>query len=110
MTILYDYVAGSPPCYWLAIICFIVFILCVVVAVANYVNDGMNGIVFILFFTAFLVAVAGAINIQDTQYHAVKATINETVSWEEVNSKYELIDQEGAIYTFKVKEDNKEKE
>ena len=38
----------------------------------------------------------------------VKATVNDTVPWIEINDKYELLDQEGDIYTFAVKEDKNE--
>lgn len=42
----------------------------------------------------------------DTRYTEIKATINDAVSWQEINEKYELLSQEGDLYTFKLKEDS----
>lgn len=42
----------------------------------------------------------------DTRYTEVKAVIDDTASWKEINEKYELISQQGDIYTFKLREND----
>lgn len=52
---------------------------------------------------AIMLAICGLLSISDFRIPIVKATINEEISWQEINDKYELAGQEDQIYTFKVK-------
>ena len=55
----------------------------------------------LLFAIAFILT--GFFVMKDREYPIIKAAINEEISWQEINNKYELMEQEGQIYTFKVK-------
>lgn len=59
---------------------------------------------FICILCSFIYMFLGVYLIIDSRVPIIKATINETVPWQEVNSKYELLEQTGKIYTFKVKD------
>lgn len=50
-----------------------------------------------------LAILLGIFSLMDTRVPVVKATINNSISWTEVQKDYELLEQEGEIYTFKVK-------
>ena len=59
---------------------------------------------FVCILCGFVFMLLGVHLITDSRVPIVKATINEIVPWQEVNSKYELLEQTGKIYTFKVKD------
>ena len=52
---------------------------------------------------AIVLAICGLLSISDFRTPIVKATVNEEVTWQEINNKYELAEQEDQIYIFKVK-------
>ena len=56
--------------------------------------------------TSVFIIVGGFVINTDTRHTEIKATINDTVSWQEIDEKYELLSQEGDLYTFKLKEDS----
>lgn len=58
---------------------------------------------FSIFVGSVLAIVLGVLAFQDTRVPIVKATIDNSVSWAEVQKDYEFLKQEGEIYTFKVK-------
>lgn len=66
-------------------------------------NDIKGKDFFIGVITALFCIVIGILVVIDNRKPIVKATINDTVSWQEISKDYELIEQEGEIYTFKVK-------
>jgi len=70
-------------------------ILCVINDIQGEVLLAVIGVMFIIF--GFTVKA-------DHRVPIVKATINETVSWQEINDKYKLREQTGKIYTFEVKD------
>ena len=104
MTILYTGVEGSPPLETLAGIFFILAaVVCVVsIAVAVYYANTKQ-LSFLLVSVALVIA--GFILRADHRYTVVKATIDPSVPWVEVNDKYKLIKQEGDILTFQLKEE-----
>ena len=104
MTILYTGVEGSPPLETLAGIFFIMAaVVCVVsIAVAVYYVN-IKHLSFLLISAALVIA--GFVLRADYRYTVVKATIDPSVSWVEVNDKYKFIKQEGEIYTFQLKEE-----
>lgn len=101
MTILYENFGGrkaDPALGWALIIVGILYFIGFIFLARN----GSEGQAITLL-SAILFTLLGIFVKQDRQYPIIKATINEKVSWEDINNKYELIEQEGRIYTFKVK-------
>lgn len=107
MEILYEHVAGSAPCMPLAIVVWSIAGLFVLWIIVEAIKDEDCSYLLLLFL-ATLIALFGFKFTVDTRYNEVVATINENVSWNEVNDKYELLKQEGQLYTFRVKEDSNE--
>lgn len=103
MEILYEHVAGSAPCMPLAIVAWSIAGLFALLIIVEAIRDEDPSYLLLLFLTA-IIALLGFKFTPDTRYNEVVATINENVSWNEVNDKYELLKQEGQLYTFKVKE------
>jgi len=103
MEILYEHVAGSAPCMPLAIVAWSIAGLIALWIIVEAIKDKDPSYLPLLFLTVFIV-ILGFKFTADTRYNEVVATINENVSWNEVNDKYELLKQEGQLYTFKVKE------
>lgn len=101
MNILYENFGGrkaDPALGWALIIVGILYFIGFIFLARN----GSEGQAITLL-SAILFTLLGIFVKQDRQYPIIKATINEKVSWEDINNKYELIEQEGRIYTFKVK-------
>lgn len=107
MEILYEHVAGSAPCMPLAIVAWSIAGLIALWIIVEAIKDEDCSYLLLLFLVAFI-ALFGFKFKNDTRYNEVVATINENVSWNEVNDKYELLKQEGQLYTFRVKEDSNE--
>jgi hypothetical protein len=103
MEILYEHVAGSAPCMPLAIVAWSIAGLISLWTIYEAIKDEDSSYLLILFLTG-IIALLGFKSTADTRYNEVVATINENVSWTEVNDRYELLKQEGQLYTFKVKE------
>ena len=103
MTILYEgfngYIA-DPILGWFLIAMGIILFINFIYLVIN--DDWAGSTIGILLFAIVLVLI-GVFAMKDRQYPIIKATINEETSWQDINNKYELIEQEGRIYTFKVK-------
>jgi len=62
--------------------------------------EGSIGIILI----GVLIIIFGFVLKADNRIPIIKATINESVSWQEINDKYKLREQTGKIYTFEVKD------
>lgn len=107
MEILYEHVAGSAPCMWASIVIWSIAGLIALLLIIFAIKDKDWSYLLLLFFAA-LIALLGFKFTIDTRYNEVVATINENVSWKDVNDKYELLKQEGQLYTFRVKEDSNE--
>jgi hypothetical protein len=102
MTILYEGFDGRlsmPILGWtiigLGILMFIIFICFLI----KKDTEGIGALIGV----GIVLVIGGLVIISDTRIPIIKATINEEVSWQEINDKYELAKQEGQIYTFKVK-------
>ena len=106
MEILYEYTTGSASLPVMAIITWVLGAFLLIGAIACIICEkpfSPEHLAMILF--AALGICIGFGFYADTTQQEVKATINSTVSFEEINKKYELIKQEGELYTFKVRED-----
>lgn len=103
MTILYEgfdgYIA-NPTLGWFLIAVGIVFFITFIWLVKNDNEEGST-IIILLFAIGFVFV--GVFAMKGKQYPIIKAAINEEISWQDINNKYELMEQEGQIYTFKVK-------
>lgn len=105
MTILYQSECGSAPILWLSIVLWSLGTILLITSIILWVHDEdpvhIIGVIFSVF-----VLLGGFSASADTRYTEIKATINDTVSWQEINKNYELLSQEGDLYTFKLKEDS----
>ena len=107
MEILYEHVAGSAPCMWASIVIWSIAGLLALIIIIFAIKEEDWSYLLLLFLSA-LIALVGLRFTIDTRYNEVVATINENVSWKDVNDKYKLLKQEGQLYTFRVKEDSNE--
>lgn len=105
MTILYQSECGSAPILWFSIVLWSIGAILLIASIVLWIQDEDP---VCLFGVAVGVAalILGFATNTDTRYTEIKATINDTVSWQEINEKYELLSQEGDLYTFKFKEDS----
>lgn len=102
MTILYEGFDGRPAMPILGWIVIGFGILAIATFIYFLIKNDTQGIGILLGF-AIVCIIAGAIFNADTRVPIVKATVNEEVTWQEINDKYELAEQEDQIYIFKVK-------
>ena len=105
MTILYQSECGSAPILWLSIVLWSFGAIMFVASIILWFHDEDPAYLVGAMFSVFVLLGGFAIN-ADTRYTEIKATINDTVSWQEINEKYELLSQEGNLYTFKLREDS----
>jgi len=102
MEILYKGFEGSnadPILGWFLIILGSILCISSILCVINNIEgEVLLAVIGTIFFILGFVAKA------DHRVPIVKATINETVSWQEINDKYKLREQTGKIYTFEVKD------
>ena len=105
MTILYQSECGSAPILWLSIVLWSLGTILLIASIISWIHDEDSVYVVGVLFSVFLL-ICGFTTSADTRYTAIKATINDTVSWQEINEKYELLSQEGNLYTFKLREDS----
>lgn len=104
MEILYEYTAGlANPVF--AIFLWSAAAVVFLVGIGFAISERDWSVFWLCGVLALLVAALGGVCNADTTHQEVKATINNTVSFEEINKKYELIKQEGELYTFKARED-----
>ena len=68
-------------------------------SIKNFVGFTLIGLLFGGFMCGFSLVITNGLNYTDTQTQ-YKATISEEVNFVEFNEKYEIIDQEGKIYTI----------
>jgi len=102
MTILYEGFDGKPAVPIFGWIVIGLGILAIATVIYFLIKNDTQGIGALLGF-AIVCIIAGLIFNGDARIPIIKATINEEVSWQEINDKYELAKQEDQIYTFKVK-------
>ena len=105
MEILYEYTVGSAPNLVLAIFMWSAAAVVFFLGVGFAISEREWRIFWSCGTLALFLAVIGHVYNENTIHQEVKAIINSTVSFEEINKKYELIKQEGELYTFKVRED-----
>lgn len=109
MTILYESVGGSGPCMWLSIAIWFIAGLVGICAIVLSFTEKDTSYLFILLL-AIIIALFGFKFTSDDRYTEVYATIDDSVSWTEVNKKYELIKQKGEMYIFKEREKDETQE
>ena len=102
MTILYEGFDGKPSVPIFGWILIGLGILMLITFIWFLVKKDTYGIGVLLGMGIVLV-IGGLVAIGDARIPIIKATVNEEVSWQEINDKYELEKQEDQIYTFKVK-------
>ena len=66
-------------------------------------ESGLIGFSVIVLFGAFMFGALGFSELSKEPYIQYKVLIDQDVSWSEVYERYEIIDQEGQIYTIKEK-------
>lgn len=97
--------------YIITIISLIVFAVSMIIAV-NFHNKIIETIFVISSICCFILFVIGmfcmAFVTKGTGKYEYKVTISDEVNFVEFNNKYEIIDQDGLIYTIKEKESNNE--
>ena len=102
MNILYYDIQGSagwPVLGWILIgVGTILLIVSIIIAVEDPDDISLGMII-----TAAACVVFGILALQDTRIPIIKATVNDETPWKEIQQEYELIKQEGEIYTFRVK-------
>ena len=109
MTILYEGVGGSGPCMWLSIAIWSIAGLAGICAIVlSFTEKDTSYLLFLIL--AIAVALVGFRFTSDDRYTEVYATIDDSVSWTEVNEKYELIKQKGEMYIFKEREKDETQE
>ncbi len=105
MEVLYEYTAGSAPFLPFAIFFWALGIILVILCIIMMIQDGeIHPIGVLCLGASVFIDLFGFFFNKDTRHQEIKATIDETVSWKEVNEKYELVKQEGEIYTFRVRD------
>ena len=104
MNILYEGMIGTaadPAWGWgLLVGGVILFIVGLLLNTSGYIGDGLMGVI-VAITTACIIL--GILNLIDSRVPIVKATLNDTVSYQEINEKYKLRTVEGELYTFEVK-------
>lgn len=90
--------------FWIALIAFAAAALIISIFAWIYEEDFTAGLlVFVLstvFFGGLISGTVGIVSAEPTEYKTqYKVTIDESVSMLEFNEKYEILDQEGRIYT-----------
>ena len=105
MTILYEGFRGNGPSTVL-IVCFSIFGLLGLVSLILSIKERDSGCTLLSFVGIILAITVIVLNLTSHRYPIVRATINDTTSFKEVYESYELIDVEGDIYTFRVKDSN----
>lgn len=105
MEVLYEHTVGTGPLWPLAVFFWAAGIVLTIVCIAMMIQDKeVSPVGLLCLILSAFIGVAGFFFVADTRRQEIKATVNDAVSWKEVNEKYELIKQEGEIYTFKVRE------
>ena len=97
--------------YIITIIFFITFIVSMIITFSCHHNiiETIFGISSICCFILFIVGLFCMDFIEKpTGKYTYKVTISDEVNFAEFNNKYEIIDQDGLIYTIKEKENNNE--
>lgn len=101
MEILFKGFSGSASIPGLGWFCIIVgAILGLITIVCIMKGFEVGGVTFVV---AILLIILGFIIKADNRVPIIKATINESAPWQEINNKYRLLEQTGQIYTFEVK-------
>ena len=101
MNILYNYTAGSPPNSFLGVLCIIAAFRVLLLAISA-LSARERALGFIALLAVVLLIPLSILSFQDTREERIKATVDDSVSFQEIRDQYELLDVEGSIYTFRV--------
>lgn len=99
MTILYTYEVSYD---WLIIIMLIIAVVLIAMMIALIIST--KDWSYLLLSIAIIAIISLCVGIYFEKYTCVKALVDDTVSYREIYEHYEYIDQEGDIFTFKVKD------
>ena len=113
ITVLSENEIMNMPTWTLAItiIGFIIFVISVIICMSfnQEIIQIISGISSICCFILFIIGMFCTIFVtKGTGKYTYKVTISDEVNFVEFNNKYEIIDQDGLIYTIKEKENNNE--
>ena len=97
----YGFIGSEVNLFWCWFFCILSFIYLITTLFIIYLERNIKNLIYLIPVIAFIFT--SVVSFMDTREPIIKATIDENVSWEEINSKYELYNQEGKIYTFIVK-------
>ena len=101
MEILYYGFDGAGADIGGVIIGIVGFIIMIVIGILAANKKEILGTILSFIFAAAIFAV-GIIGSLDKRVPIIKTIFTEEISWQEINSKYTLKEQEGKIYTFQV--------
>lgn len=101
MEILYYGFDGAGTDIVIGIICIVGFIAMIAIGFLAINVKEIPGIVLSFIFAAVFI-VAAIVSFSDRRVPIIKTIFTEEISWQEINSKYTLKEQEGKIYTFQV--------
>ena len=111
MTIINTYLAGNGQnlvSFWISTIALsIVIIVAISLAIDSlscHDLDHFLSYIFIIIITIAELIIVYSETLKDKRYPQIDVMLNDSVSYTELTDKYELVEQNGLIYTFKVKE------
>ena len=83
------------------VICIIVVIVMIIMGILSLTTKERLGAI-IAFALAVIFVIGSIVIFSEERIPIIKTIFTEEIPWQEVNSKYTLIEQEGKIYTFQV--------
>lgn len=101
MEILYYGFDGARVNIGCACICIVGFIIMIVMGIFA-INEKEKSGTILSFIFAVIFGLGAIVSFSDERVPIIKTIFTEEISWQEINSKYTLKEQEGKIYTFKV--------
>lgn len=107
MAILYEGFEGAAADPVVGITFFVLSAAITLGAIIGAILEREPSVLVIIFFSVLL-ALFGYMFSTDRRIPIVKATINDTVPWVEINDKYSLYKQENELYIFEVKDTTNE--
>lgn len=122
MNILYEGISGSAANPQLGGLLFSIGVVVMIAGILLYMHLDIDDNCLFLLIIPLSCILIGIFNLVDSRRPVVKATLNDTIPFTEIQEHYEYVDKEGDIYIFKprninideweqqIKEQNKEAE
>lgn len=96
-------VYNNPVCVLIAILLLGLAIICAITACATE-SSNLGALTLVFLLGGLCMMIISEFYTPNLDYYKYKVTIDDTVSMTEFNSRYEIISQEGKIYTIIEKE------